>query len=700
MKKNRENKTENNNPIKLNIMKKAMLLTCGIVFNLILLAQPPQGINYQAVVRNSLGEIVSNQMVNFRFHIRLDSATGTILYTETQDTLTDQFGIASLVIGNGTPVTGTFDCINWTGGNIWIEVEMDPENTYTYVNMGAEQFQSVPYALYSGSDWNASGDDLYYNEGNVGIGTNAPTEKLEVVGDVFVNNNDLGVEQYISLGPSSPTVSVGREAGSRTLLLKSGVDGMASGAGFKFKIADEDKMMLDENGNLGIGGRIEVFNTGQSIFIGEGAGANDDLDYNANVAIGFEALNANETAIANIAIGYRSLFSNTTGEYNIAIGSNSLHSNTTGGYNAANGYGSLHSNTTGGYNTANGYGSLYSNTTGCCNTATGYESLRNNTGEGNTANGYRSLYFNETGGANTANGFGSLYSNTTGYRNTANGYESLNSNTEGFYNTATGYQSLYSNTTGLRNTGNGYQSLYSNATGSDNTAIGSNADVGSGDLEYATAIGARAQVDLSNSLVLGSIAGINNASESTNVGIGTTAPTTRLDVNGGVRLRSSLADGNNSTGDPGQVLSSTGSSVTWTSPSSKVYFARIDCVISFSNNDNYQILCATSDVPLIQGAGCKLEALVMLRLTAGLGYDSWYIRVRVHNSTTGTDIIAATYNEVPPEDEASHDNWKIIPYLDYFEIPDGGNYIFNLEVKNTGDDAWDACNPRLLVTEY
>ncbi len=88
-------------------MKKLILLTCGIIFNLVLIAQPPQGIHYQAVVRNSLGEIVSNQTVNFKFHIRLGSETGTIIYTETQDTLTDQFGIASLVIGNGTPVTGT-----------------------------------------------------------------------------------------------------------------------------------------------------------------------------------------------------------------------------------------------------------------------------------------------------------------------------------------------------------------------------------------------------------------------------------------------------------------------------------------------------------------------------------------------------------------------------------------------------------------
>jgi len=258
MKKFRKNKSENNKSIKLNIMKKFMFFSFGIVFSLTLLAQPPQGINYQAVVRNSSGEIVSNQTVNFRFHFRTGSETGTIAYTETQDILTDQFGLASLVIGNGVPVSGTFETINWKDGNIWIEVEMDPTNTYTYVSMGAEQFQSVPYALYSGSDWKTSGDYLYYNDGNVGIGTDAPTEKLEVVGDVFINNNDLGVEQSVFLGPSSPTVSIGREAGSRTMLLKSGLDGMASGAGFKFLINDEDKLILDENGNLGIAGKVKM----------------------------------------------------------------------------------------------------------------------------------------------------------------------------------------------------------------------------------------------------------------------------------------------------------------------------------------------------------------------------------------------------------------------------------------------------------
>ena len=48
------------------------------------------------------------------------------------------------------------------------------------------------------------------------------------------------------------------------------------------------------------------------------------------------------------------------------------------------------------------------------------------------------------------------------------------------------------------------------------------------------------------------------------VGIGTTNPTQKLDINGNIRLRSGLYDNNNGSGSSGQVLTSTGSGVEWT----------------------------------------------------------------------------------------------------------------------------------------
>jgi hypothetical protein len=62
--------------------------------------------------------------------------------------------------------------------------------------------------------------------------------------------------------------------------------------------------------------------------------------------------------------------------------------------------------------------------------------------------------------------------------------------------------------------------------------LGYDANASTGDLSNAGAIGAQAYVSASNSLVLGSINGVNNATASTNVGIGTTAPAYLLHVNG------------------------------------------------------------------------------------------------------------------------------------------------------------------------
>ncbi len=158
---------------------------------------------------------------------------------------------------------------------------------------------------------------------------------------------------------------------------------------------------------------------GTSVFLGSGAGGNDDGN-NYNMAVGINALLFNTTGSHNTASGYHSLNRNTTGNYNTASGTYSLLFNKTGSHNTASGYYSLPNNTTGSHNTAIGNFSLYSNTTGSHNTASGYYSLRHNT----------------TGHDNTAIGDFSLYSNTTGNYNTALGESAFSSGTD--YNNSTG----------------------------------------------------------------------------------------------------------------------------------------------------------------------------------------------------------------------------------------------------------------------
>ena len=108
--------------------------------------------------------------------------------------------------------------------------------------------------------------------------------------------------------------------------------------------------------------------------------------------------------------------------------------------------------------------------------------------------------------------------------------------TTGTENAFFGRTAGFGNTEGTHNTFIGNDTGLSNTTGSFNSFFGFASNAGAGDLTNATAIGARARVDQSNSLVLGSINGVNSATADTNVGIGTTSPADRLHVGGIIRV--------------------------------------------------------------------------------------------------------------------------------------------------------------------
>jgi Chaperone of endosialidase len=188
-------------------------------------------------------------------------------------------------------------------------------------------------------------------------------------------------------------------------------------------------------------------------------------------------------------------------------------------------------------------------------TAVGLAALANNTASFNTALGATALLNTTTGFANTAVGAGTLAANTTGTDNTAVGRVALNvatasgntavgslalgANTTGATNAAVGAESLRLTTTGANNVGVGRGAGRDNVTGSRNTLLGTRADVAAGDLVNAIAIGADALVGRNDSIVLGSVAGVNGAAADVNVGIGTITPFSALSIarNGTADLR-------------------------------------------------------------------------------------------------------------------------------------------------------------------
>ncbi len=331
-------------------------------------------------------------------------------------------------------------------------------------------------------------------------------------------------------------------------------------AGFYYY--DGTKWGLIGSGAFSIDDLSDGKTAGHNVFLGDGAGENDDGTTNLNVAVGYRSSYSNTTGGGNTASGYISLYYN-TGSNNTATGNQSLYRNTTGSHNTANGGYALCNNETGSYNTALGYDAGYNDTASgsvYIGYKAGYYNTRGNrlyiensdsdtpliygefdndliringdldiTGslmnfgiddlsDGKTTG--NSVFLGDGAGINddgtdnknVAVGDSSLNSNTTGWYNTATGYKSLYTNTRGVANMAGGYKSLLSNISGAWNTANGFKCLYFNTKGNKNTASGGfalyNNETGSNN----TALGYFAGYNdtASGSVYIGNKAGYNN----------------------------------------------------------------------------------------------------------------------------------------------------------------------------------------------
>lgn len=173
--------------------------------------------------------------------------------------------------------------------------------------------------------------------------------------------------------------------------------------------ADEDIIRFDVNGTeVGRmdGQTFHLEAPGQSLFIGENAGVNDDGTSNSNTFVGQAAGEANTSGFSNTFIGGAAGEANTTGSLNTFIGHDAGESNTTGELNTFMGRDAGEANTTGVSNTFLGEATGASNTTGEYNTFLGqFAAFGNTTGSNNTVVGQASGNSMETGSGNTLIGY-------------------------------------------------------------------------------------------------------------------------------------------------------------------------------------------------------------------------------------------------------------------------------------------------------
>lgn len=376
-----KNQSSQNRQLKLFVWSFIFLFSCFQIFKL--KAQAPQAIPYQAVARNNTGSVISNQTIAIRFTIHNTAANGPMLYQETQSTSTNSLGLFNVYIGQGTPTLGLFSGINWTVGTKYVEVEIDPNGSNNYSNLGTIQLMSVPYALYAnsaanfqsgtqtgntpywnGTNWVHNSSNLFNNGGNIGIGTTTPTSKLYIEDSNGGANFDAltlaghgsGLTYLNIYGGNAVdnsgsiirliTKNVTDTATTSVDLVKLNNGGFfinnyetSSTAHTSFSIGTSERMRITSSGNIGIGtsnptAKLDV--AGQVKISGGSPGTGKVLTSDANGLatwegeVGFEA-NTSDNVFLPPGIDstriYTNVVWNTNGVYNPANGAFTAPSN-------------------------------------------------------------------------------------------------------------------------------------------------------------------------------------------------------------------------------------------------------------------------------------------------------------------------------------------------------------------------------------
>jgi hypothetical protein len=200
-----------------------IILFAGAVF-----AQTPKGFNYQAVVRNSAGQLMANRMVSVRISIMQGAVNGTNVYQQTENVNTNGNGLFTLVVGENST---DFANINWGQGPYYIVSEIDPNGGNDYTLSTSQKILAVPYAHYATVADRIS-ENFVYDEQDPRFREwgylydslrNAPTRLSQFVNDLdfltagdllltlhgdtlFINNGSYVILPHYGSGPGITTI--------------------------------------------------------------------------------------------------------------------------------------------------------------------------------------------------------------------------------------------------------------------------------------------------------------------------------------------------------------------------------------------------------------------------------------------------------------------------------------------------------------
>ena len=108
-------------------------------------AQVPSKMNYQAVVRDSEGNLVTEKPIGVR--VAIINSQRTEVFAETQVVETNVNGLLTIEIGEGDHLAGSLDDISWANDSYSIVIGVDITGGVSYDIESVQSFMTVPYAF-------------------------------------------------------------------------------------------------------------------------------------------------------------------------------------------------------------------------------------------------------------------------------------------------------------------------------------------------------------------------------------------------------------------------------------------------------------------------------------------------------------------------------------------------------------------------
>lgn len=117
----------------------------------------PAGMKYQAVARNTVGEVLPNKSITLKIELKNGDQS---FYSEEHQVETNQIGLFDLVVGGGTVTQGKFDLVPWSTNEIWMSVSIkETGKDKSFAAISESKLLAVPYAFHAISASKLTGDD-------------------------------------------------------------------------------------------------------------------------------------------------------------------------------------------------------------------------------------------------------------------------------------------------------------------------------------------------------------------------------------------------------------------------------------------------------------------------------------------------------------------------------------------------------------